>query len=617
MQPGPTPFYITGGTLGLDAQCYVERRADRELFEGLQRGEFCYVLTARQMGKSSLMARTAKRLRTAGWTVVTLDLTSLGLNLTSEQWYHGLLEQVSLQTGAEDELADFWARHAQSGPLQRWLGALQEVVRLVPARAAAGPTDGAPRVVIFVDEIDVVRSLPFPTDEFFAAIRECYNRRVTEPEFGRLTFCLLGVATPMELIRDAHITPFNVGRRIELADFAEADAMALGAGLGRDPKAAGAMMRRVFYWTGGHPYLTQVMCQAIATDPALSGPAGVDRLCDQRFLSDRARERDDNLMFVHQRLVRSQSNLELLLELYGRIWAGERVRDDPANPLLEALRLAGVVRGLDGWMQVRNRIYYRVFDGAWLRAAQPAAASRRGDELERHRRQVRRVVLALAAVVLVLLALGAKGLADWLAGQTASPSSSQASATAVRHPPTNAVWSWINLRVHVNGALTNAWFANTRAVPIGAVTNDVIVAGKTRFEVAGVVQLAGGRVEPRWPALVREIEVGRRVNRLHLLHAAHGSAPSGTEIATLVLHCAGGYRIELPVLFAKHVGPWERPPEPAPAGAATPGWQTPDGSLRLFESSWANPVPDVMIVSLDYVSRLAGPAPFLAGITLE
>ena len=210
MQPGQTPFYITGGTLGLDAQCYVERRADRELFEGLQRGEFCYVLTARQMGKSSLMARTAKRLSTAGWTVVTLDLTSLGLNLTSEQWYHGLLEQVSLQTGAEDELADFWARHAQSGPLQRWLGALQEVVRLVPARAAAGsagagPTDGAPRVVIFVDEIDVVRSLPFHTDEFFAAIRECYNRRVTEPEFGRLTFCLLGVTTPMELIRDAHI----------------------------------------------------------------------------------------------------------------------------------------------------------------------------------------------------------------------------------------------------------------------------------------------------------------------------------------------------------------------------------------------------------------------------
>ena len=46
------------------------------------------------------------------------------------------------------------------------------------------------RVVIFVDEIDAVRSLPFSTDEFFAGIRECFNRRTSDPEIERLTFCL-------------------------------------------------------------------------------------------------------------------------------------------------------------------------------------------------------------------------------------------------------------------------------------------------------------------------------------------------------------------------------------------------------------------------------------------
>jgi hypothetical protein len=38
------------------------------------------------------------------------------------------------------------------------------------------------RLMIFVDEIDLVRSLSFSTDEFFAGIRELYNRRTEEPD---------------------------------------------------------------------------------------------------------------------------------------------------------------------------------------------------------------------------------------------------------------------------------------------------------------------------------------------------------------------------------------------------------------------------------------------------
>ena len=86
------------------------------------------------------------------------------------------------------------------------------------------------RVVVFIDEIDAVRSLPFSTDEFFAAIRECYNRRTEDPELERLTFCLLGVAAPSDLIRDTRTTPFNIGQRIELHDFTEAEARVLALG---------------------------------------------------------------------------------------------------------------------------------------------------------------------------------------------------------------------------------------------------------------------------------------------------------------------------------------------------------------------------------------------------
>ena len=41
---------------------------------------------------------------------------------------------------------------------------------------------------------------------------------------GGITFCLLGVATPSDLIRNVNTTPFNIGYRIELTDFTEAEA---------------------------------------------------------------------------------------------------------------------------------------------------------------------------------------------------------------------------------------------------------------------------------------------------------------------------------------------------------------------------------------------------------
>src|SRR5947209_2532685 len=56
---------------------------------------------------------------------------------------------------------------------------------------ARTPGRAAPGVVIFVDEIDAVRGLPFSADEFFAAIRECYTRRARDREFERISFCLL------------------------------------------------------------------------------------------------------------------------------------------------------------------------------------------------------------------------------------------------------------------------------------------------------------------------------------------------------------------------------------------------------------------------------------------
>jgi hypothetical protein len=71
-------FYIIGGTMGGDSPSYVKRAADDQLYDGLLAGNFCYVLTSHQMGKSSLMVRVAERLRAADVVVVSFELVRVG-----------------------------------------------------------------------------------------------------------------------------------------------------------------------------------------------------------------------------------------------------------------------------------------------------------------------------------------------------------------------------------------------------------------------------------------------------------------------------------------------------------------------------------------------------------
>ncbi len=385
-----SPFYVTGGTLSRDALCYVTRQADRELYDCLRKGSFSYVLTARQMGKSSLMVRTASRLRDEGVGVVVLDLTAIGQNLSAEQWYGGLLTQVAQQLGLEDELEEFWDSHPGLGPLQRWMQAIRRVV--LPRYPG--------RVVIFIDEIDAVRSLPFSTDEFFAGIRELYNHRTEDSELERLSFCLLGVAAPSDLIRDTRMTPFNIGQRIELHDFTEAEARALAFGLGGGEQEGALLLGRILYWTGGHPYLTQRLCQAVAEhnpQSAIPNPQLVDRSCEGLFFERRAREQDDNLLFVRERMLRSEVDVAGLLGLYERGHRGRRVEDDETNPFVTILKLSGITRIEDGRLRVRNRIYERVFDQAWVATNMPDA------EVRRQRAAYRKGLLRAAAIAAVIL----------------------------------------------------------------------------------------------------------------------------------------------------------------------------------------------------------------------
>jgi WD40 repeat protein len=350
-------IFTIGGTVQAGSGIYLTRQADEDLLAGCLRGAFTYVLTPRQMGKSSLMVATADRLRSQGVRCVIIDLTQIGVQgTTAEQWYLGLLVLIEDQLGLNTDAMQWWQRYSHLSFTQRLTQFFQTVL-LVEVQEP---------VTIFVDEIDSTLSLDF-TDDFFAAIRYFFVARAQEVALQRLSFVLIGVATPGDLIRDPERTPFNIGQRVDLTDFTLAESSPLMDGLqeelGLSAPQAKKIMKEVWYWTEGHPYLTQKLCAALVE---AGREMDVEHVMRQMFFGQKSNQ-DNNLQFVRDMLTRRSPNLGEVLRAYREIQRGKSVLDDEQLLVYSHLKLCGVVRRQNNKLVVRNRIYSKVFDRQWIR----------------------------------------------------------------------------------------------------------------------------------------------------------------------------------------------------------------------------------------------------------
>ncbi|MDZ8184087.1 MAG: AAA-like domain-containing protein [Nostoc sp. ChiSLP02] len=351
--------YTVGGTVQAGGGIYIPRQADDELLGLCRSATFAYVLTPRQMGKSSLMVRTAQTLTDEGIRSVIVDLQELGASVTAEQWYFGFLVKLDDQLMFDTDVVSWWQEREHLGVSQRLTQFFEKVL--------LAEVEG--QVVIFVDEIDSTLSLDF-TDDFFIAIRYLYVARATNPEFNRLSFVLMGVATPGDLISDAKRTPFNIGHRVDLTDFTFEEALPLAEGLGLPSDEANQILHQVLKWTGGHPYLTQRLCGALVAESQKFVEtrfiaSDVDRIVNSTFFGAMS-EQDNNLQFVRDMLTKRSPDPEVLT-IYRDIRYGKRAVVDEEQSIIKShLKLSGVVRRENNVLQVRNEIYRQVFDYKWI-----------------------------------------------------------------------------------------------------------------------------------------------------------------------------------------------------------------------------------------------------------
>lgn len=396
----PPQIYTVGGTVQAGAGIYLDRAVDAQLLALCRAGEFAYVLAPRQVGKSSLMVRTAEHLTAEGVRTALVDLTKIGTTPTSEEWYYGLLDEIQRRLKLKTRFDSWWEAHLALGPTQRLTRFFVDVV----LQEIPGP------LVVFIDEIDTTLNLPF-TDDLYAAIRSFYDERAQTPAFQRLSFVLIGVAAPGDLIRDPQRTPFNIGRRVEISDFTLEEALPLTQGWHLPDAQARQVLRWALDWTGGHPYLTQRLCQAIAVaDPGIWSTAAVDAVARQTFLGSQS-DQDNNLQFVRDMLIKHTPDVVATLTTYEEIWRDRwPVRDDEQSAIKTHLKLSGIVRREQGVLRVRNRIYHMVFDHHWVQEHLPI---KWGERLRRAR-----VQLAIAVVVAFAMMLLA-GYASYNAKQSA------------------------------------------------------------------------------------------------------------------------------------------------------------------------------------------------------
>ncbi|MGH9752452.1 MAG: AAA-like domain-containing protein [Blastocatellia bacterium] len=237
-----------GGAMPLDSQFYITRSADERFRAAIaRRDSIVLVKGARQVGKTSLLARGLQQAREAGSRIVLTDLQMLNeADLASAKTlFLALAELIAYRLNLNICPRDVWdPLHSPNFNFERYL-----------QRHALGASSTL--IVWGVDEVDRLFSRPFAS-EVFGLFRSWHNARSLDPEgpWRRLTLVMAYATEAQLFITDLNQSPFNVGTRLTLEDFTLEQVADLNRRYGAPLRTSGDV-KRYFGLVGGNPYLAQ------------------------------------------------------------------------------------------------------------------------------------------------------------------------------------------------------------------------------------------------------------------------------------------------------------------------------------------------------------------------
>ncbi|MCD5980663.1 AAA-like domain-containing protein [Pseudomonas quasicaspiana] len=335
-------------------ELYVERAADRQLKSIVEdMGRPGYVLVARQMGKTNLLIHM-KRTRVNDL-VLYKDLSTQFDSPRSffRDIIDSLIESFSEFQGISSGLVA--ARSNEVEPNIEYDRHLRLLLK---------STDR--KVIIVLDEIDSLVGSSF-SDVVFAQIRSMYFSRINFPEYERLTYVLSGVAEPTDLIKNKNISPFNIGEKIYLEDFARAefDGFAVKSNLALSEEC----LDRVYYWTKGNPRTTWDLCSELE-DLILQGDVVdelvIDEAVNKLYLRDFDRAPIDHI----RTLVESD---KVVRDAIASIrWGQAEFVDDKTK---SRLYLAGITGTAGGVPVIKNKIIDESLSDSWIKSITPQQMS--------------------------------------------------------------------------------------------------------------------------------------------------------------------------------------------------------------------------------------------------